>query len=394
MYRDYALIAIKNLISRKVRSWLTIIGIVIGVGTIIALIGISQGMQNAIEDQFKKMGVQNIRVVPSGLRGPPTGEIGLDNNVVDTVKRVKSVEYVNPVLINYANIKYRGEENFLMTNGYDPELSDKGFLDVDIDLESGRFFEPGDSNVVLIGNNVAHETFDQDVHAKNSIFINDKKFRVAGIFEPTDVDLDNRIYLPLNDARELFNQKDITNALTVKIHDGLDVEKSAQQIQEKLDRKFGKDEINVVTSKQLLNQFNSIIGIVQAVLVSVAMISLLVGAIGIMNSMFTSVLERTKQIGIMKAIGARNSDVLLFFILESGFIGILGGVIGAIIGQGIAQLVGIGAALGGFPLLKIEADYFLILIVLCVSFLIGMISGIIPAIRASKLKPVDALRYE
>ncbi|MEK6905955.1 MAG: FtsX-like permease family protein, partial [Nanoarchaeota archaeon] len=149
----------------------------------------------------------------------------------------------------------------------------------------------------------------------------------------------------------------------------------------------------VVTASQILEQINQILGVMQIVLVGIAAVSLLVGAIGIMNSMYTSVMERTKEIGIMKSIGARNSDVLQIFLMEAGLIGLVVGVLGTALGTGMALVIGPIAKEAGFHLV-IQIEYSVLAMGLVFAFVVGMLSGILPAYQASKLKPVDALRYE
>ena len=171
-------------------------------------------------------------------------------------------------------------------------------------------------------------------------------------------------------------------------------DKSKENNENKLERKRDDENFQVLSASQIAEQINSVLGIIQVVLIGIAAISLVVGGIGIMNSMYTSVLERTKEIGIMKSIGARNSDILMLFLLESGFIGLIGGVFGVLLGSGIGILVGKAAASAGYGILKIKISFGLIMFGLAFAIIIGMISGALPARQASKLKPVDALRYE
>ena len=168
-------------------------------------------------------------------------------------------------------------------------------------------------------------------------------------------------------------------------------------MQEKVKREFerqrGDKNIEVVTPTQILEQIGSILGVVQAVLVGIAAISLVVGGIGITNSMYTTVLERTKEIGIMKSIGARNFDVLAIFLIESGLMGLVGGFFGVLLGTGISLAIGKFSTEAGFKLL-VAVNPGLMLFGLLFAFIVGMISGSLPARQASKLKPVDALRHE
>lgn len=388
------LLAINNLRERKLRSWLTVLGIIIGIAAIVTLIFLGEGLENAITFQFEKMGISSIRITPGNLRGPPTGEIGFSDDIVDKVESVKEVEYVDAVLLNFATIKYSNEELFFYTVGYDTRLSDKGFLDTDLDVDEGRLFRLGDKGVAIIGYKIANDKFKKKINIKNNIEIEGRKVKVIGIFENTGTELDNRIYLPLETSREIFDSYGVVNALVVKIREGLDIEKAADSIRRRLERTMDENEFTVYTPQQLLDQMSAILDAIKIILSGVAAISIIVGAVGIMNSMFTSVLQRTRQIGVMKAVGATRKDILSLFLFESGLIGLGGGLIGVIIGISLAKLVEVIASNLGYALLVIRLDFVIIISVLLFAFVVGMISGFIPAYQASKLVPVDALRYE
>ena len=394
MKGEVFVLALSSLKERKVRNWLTILGIIIGIAAIVTLVFVGNGLENAIREQFSKLGISNIRVAPGNLRGPPTGTLGFNNSIVDLVENVKAVEYVNPALLNFATVEYNNKEEVLMTIGYDTKLSDKGFLDVDLKLEEGRFFRSGEKNGIIIGWKIAHDNFKKEILARSNININNIQFKVIGIFEKTGTDVDDRIYMPLEDARELFNKRDIVNVFVVKVKDGIDVEEAAEDIKRELQKHYEEEQFTVFTPKQLLSQLKSILGIVTFLLSGIAAISLVVGGIGIMNSMFTSVLERTRDIGVMKSIGATNKQILVMFLVESGLIGLIGGILGVVLGISIAEIVEIIAANFGFSLLAITLNFKIIVFMLLFSFGIGMISGVVPAYQAAKLKPVDALRYE
>jgi putative ABC transport system permease protein len=160
------------------------------------------------------------------------------------------------------------------------------------------------------------------------------------------------------------------------------------------DLKRGNEDFNVQTFEQVLETFSVILGIVQLVVVGIATISLVVGGIGIMNTMYTSVLERTRQIGVMKAIGAKDSHILLIFLFEAGIIGLFGGTVGVILGTIAGKTVETAASIAGYSMLRVALTLKIALTGLLFAFFVGVLSGIAPARQASKLNPVEALRYE
>jgi putative ABC transport system permease protein len=200
-----------------------------------------------------------------------------------------------------------------------------------------------------------------------------------------------------SDLKEALDIGDEQDIIVAKVSSGYDIESVAEAIKEKMrkDRKLkeGEEDFSVQTPVSAVQGVNNILNIVNLIIAGIAAISLIVGGIGIANTMYTSVLERTKEIGIMKAIGAKNSDILLIFLFEAGMLGMAGGIIGVLIGLGLSfgMSTAANSALGT-TLLKVTFSPMLIIGALTFSLTIGIISGVMPAIRASKLKPVDALR--
>lgn len=203
--------------------------------------------------------------------------------------------------------------------------------------------------------------------------------------------------MPIETVREMYAMDKEVSLVSVTVKDGFDVDAVAETIKKDLRRfrgeKEGEEDFSVTTSKQLIETFQSILGVITLFIIGIAAISLLVGGVGIMNSMYTSVLERTRDIGIMKAVGARNSDIIIIFLVESGVLGLTGGIagviLGAILGKG-AEIVAVASGVGIFrSYITIE----LVAASLSFSFIIGALSGLFPALEASRLKPVDAFRY-
>jgi putative ABC transport system permease protein len=380
--------------ARKVRTILTILGIIIGVAALVGLVTLSRGMNSAVQYQFEKMGISSIRVVPGGLTGPPSGSLGLSIDLKDKIENVNGVEYANPVMIDYASVEYNKKNEICMVESYDTKLSGQAFLDMDLKTEEGRYFNSGEQGVAVIGYKIAHEIFNKEISVRNTILINGQKFKIVGIIENSGTEADSRISIPLNDAKILFNKEDFVNVFIVQTTSGVDTEAVGAKIEEELLKSMQEDEFDVFTPEQLLKRIGAMLGVIQLVLGAIAAISLVVGAIGIMNSMFTAVMERTQEIGVMKAIGATEGTILYFFITEAGIMGITGGVIGVIIGTIFSYIIQIGATLAGYSLFKVQIDVWFIGGVILFSFIIGIIAGIIPSYRAAEMKPIDALRYE
>ena len=395
MIQDYFVFAVNNILHRKIRSWLTILGIVIGVAAIIALISVSQGLKGSIEEQFSTFGANRLLISSQGFQGPGTASEGLTEDDVDTLKKLAEFEYVSPALFRTSEIEYANEVKFLSIGSLPAEDYTKAFSDVGIEIEEGRNIRPGEKKVALIGYRVANDAFDKRILLRSKILINKEEFRVVGILkEVGNPEDDNSINIPLEAFREVFDEPNKVNAIIAQAKDGVDIEELQEKVERELEKARDDENFQVVTAAQIAEQINTVLGVIQFVLIGIAAISLVVGGIGIMNSMYNSVLERNKEIGIMKSIGAQNKDILLIFLLESALLGLAGGLIGVALGVGIGQLVNVIAAQAGFGILKVPISLSIILIGLGFALIVGMGSGTLPAVRASKLSPVDALRYE
>lgn len=395
MIQDFIEFAINGIRHRKLRSWLTILGIVIGVGAIIALISITQGLQGSIEEQFETFGANRIFIAPKGFQGPGSQSEGLTKEDVETVEGVGDFEYVTPFLFRTEEIEFKNEVKFTTVFGMEAENLEKFFGDVDVETTEGRFIRGGEKFVALLGSRVPTDIFDKEVRIRNTIKVASEDFKVIGILESQgNAQDDNSITIPLDIAREIFDEPDDVDGMMAQVKSGLSIETVQKRIERRLEQARDDENFQVLTASQIAEQITQILGVFQIVLVGIAGISLVVGGIGIMNSMYTSVLERTREIGIMKAIGAKNSDILYIFLIESGIIGLIGGVFGVALGIGIAFLVEKIAAQAGFSFLQISASPFLIIFGLLFAVMVGILSGTLPAVQASKLRPVEALRYE
>jgi putative ABC transport system permease protein len=398
---DYFKLAFKNLRTRKVRTWLTMLGIFIGIAAVVSLISLGQGLQEAINEQFEMMGTDKILITPGGSFFGIGGGAELTKDDMEVVKKNKDVKGIAEFLYKVGKVEFRDEVKYTWVMGLPLGENKKIVEDIQsFDIEKGRDLEEGDKYKVVITYLINRgEYFDEEVTLRDKIIIEDKEFKVVGsvarIGNPDD---DSSIWIPIETARELLNEPDKVDMILVQVQKGKDPDKVAEEIKKEL-RKFrdveeGEEDFTIQTYQNLIDSFNTVFNIVQIVVIGIAAISLIVGGIGIMNTMYTAVLERTNEIGVMKAIGGKNSDVLLIFLLESGTLGLAGGAIGIGLGIGFSKLVEFIAVQTGTTLLKAYFPWYLIVGALAFSFIVGTISGIFPARRAARLKPVDALRYE
>jgi putative ABC transport system permease protein len=242
--------------------------------------------------------------------------------------------------------------------------------------------------------------FDKPINAGKKLEIEGKIFEVAGtvsqIGNPSD---DSQIYMPLETAQNMLDKKDSYDLIIAQSGPGADTTAVAEKIKDNLRRdrdiKVGEEDFSVETSEQLITTFNSVLGILLIAVVGIASISLLVGGVGIMNTMYTSVLDRTQEIGVLKAIGATDEDVMSVFVIESGLLGLIGGLIGVLLGTALSYVIQyIATVVLLTKLVQVYLDPLMLFGILAFSFIIGCISGLLPARRAAKMRPAEALRYE
>jgi putative ABC transport system permease protein len=401
---DYFVLALKNLKHRGIRSWLTLLGIFIGVTAVVALIGLGSGLQAAVGAQFGISSTQVLTVQAGGLNafGPPgSGAVNkLTTDDVDAIEKLSSVEIAIPRIISSGKMEYNNVVGFGMAiSAPGGENRRFAYEAMDLEAETGRMLKDGDTNKIVLGYNFWKDgdIFGKPILVGKSVLLQDEKFIVVGILEKRgSLLIDNMVLMndaPLRDLMEYGDDVDII-AVKAKSEDVMD--KTKEDV-EKLMRKrrdvdAGSEDFEVSTPDAMMETVNSILGGVKAFIIIIASISILVGALGIVNTMTTSVLERRKEIGIMKAIGAKNSQVFMQFFFESGMLGFIGGLVGIIFGTliSVAGILGINNFLGAE--LVPAVDFILIGGALMGSFIIGAVAGIVPAMNAANQNPVEALR--
>ena len=404
MISDYFTLAFRNLKHRGVRSWLTLLGIFIGVTAVVALISLGNGLQLAVSSQFGVSATELISVQAGGVSGfgpPGTGVVDvLTSKEFDAIEKLSSVKNAIKRYISSGKLEY----NDIVIFGYAtsvPDGEDRAFLYEQLEKGpiAGRFLKDGERGKIFLGYNfyVDKVGLDKEITPGKTVLIQDKKFEVVGILDKKGSFIfDNAVYMNDDDFLELFNYGDEIDIIAVQPTDKNELGKTKADIEKSLRKvrnvKEGEENFEVSTPEASLATVNSILGGVKAFIVIIAFISIFIGALGIVNTMTTSVLERKREIGIMKAVGARNSQVFWQFFIESSLLGLLGGIIGATFGT-ILGVVGV-QALNNFigSELSLNIDFVFIFITLLGSFIIGGIAGIVPAMRAAKQNPVEALR--
>lgn len=404
MITDYFNYAFKSLKNRGLRSWLTMLGIFVGIATVVSLISLGQGLQDAMTEQFEMMGTNIIYIAPgsslfSGMGGSAVTLTDKDKAVIE---KVRGVELVGGIISKVASVRYKGEVKYTFVSGLPTDKAQKIIEDMQqVRIDKGRKFNPSDKYATIIGHMIAGgDFFKQEVDIGDKIEVNGRNFRVIGSIESLGNSQDDTsLWIPLETAKEVFETSDYY-ALMARVKDNYKPSDVAEDIKEKLRKernvKKGEEDFIVQTSEELLESVGVVLDAVQWFLIGISAISLLVGAIGIMNTMYTSVLERTREIGVMKAVGAKNSDITTLFLIESGVLGMTGGLVGCLLGIGLSRSVEIAASrlLSSSALLKAHISIELVAGALLLSFIVGCVSGVLPARQAAGLKPVDALRYE
>ncbi len=379
------------------------IGIFVGIAAVVALISLSQGMQTAISEQFLGLGTDKIIVqAEGGGFGPPgTGvPVYLTEDDKNHISKVKGIDLAVGRLIRIVQIEFKNQINYhyAVTLPDDTQERDLVIEANDYQLAEGRFPDKGDSSEILIGGNIAESLFDKPLELRNQLIVQGRDFKIVGILKKSgNPQKDDSIVLPEKALRNILDLQDEYDIIPARIASGEDLNLVTANVAKEL-RKFrdveeGKEDFVIQTPQQLLGILQNILAIIQGVLISIAAISLVVGGVGIMNTMYTAVVERTREIGILKAVGATPKKIQYLFLIESGFLGLIGGTIGVILGYTISKSIELIAG-SVYETLLIKADFSLFLMIgaLLFSFTIGALSGALPARQAAKLHPVEALR--
>lgn len=392
-------LSFSSLKANKIRAFLTMLGIIIGVAAVILLISLGSGLQNYITQQFESLGANSIYVMP--------GKISLDEGFSQgppnfagsklTITQAKEIKKLSDAIVDTAvgiemsaSMKYGNISKYARSQG----VTDNFFSMYNIEVESGRSLTKGDveekRKVVVIGATIKKKLFENIEPLGKKLLIGDRRYEVIGVTKEKGMlggnnDIDNAVYIPFTCAQEQFGMDNVMYIL-IKAQSKERIDEAKAITKRYLLKKLKEDDFTVMDQASLLSSINQILAVLTMALGGIAAISLLVGGIGIMNIMLVSVTERTREIGLRKAVGAKSSDILFQFLIEAVTLCLFGGIIGV--------SIGFGGSLIAKKFIPTTVPVWAVLLAFGFSSLVGLIFGVAPAAKAAKLDPIEALRYE
>jgi len=399
--KELIIYSLRNLWKRKSRSFFTILSIFMGIATIFIFISFGLGLYAYIEETIGETATDKILIQPKGA-----GAVGLSETFVltdddlEAVEKSPGVYEATGVYVKPAEVTQRGTKKYVFLIAYDPkkplviELSN-------IDIEKGRNLKRDDEGKVVLGYNymIKDRIFPEAYELNDVIEVQGKKLRIVGFYSevgsPQD---DSNIYIISDFVDELYPDENNSYSWIIARVDTKRIEETISNVEKNLrkarDLEKGKEDFFVQSFEEMIESYLNILNIIIGFVILIALISVMVSAINTSNTMVTSVLERTKEIGTMKAIGAKNSDIFKIFLFESGFLGLVGGIIGIFLGLVLSLIGGFVLDKLGWGFLQPSFPFYLFLGSVLFAIFTGAISGVMPALQASKLKPAETLRYE
>jgi len=396
---DYFRLSAGALRNRGKRSWLTVIGTLIGITAVVSLVSIGQGLERSVENELLELGGNKLFITPGG--GPASGftdsSFGIGQDELETVRGVNGIDTAVGGLSGAVRAEFREDRELVELRGLPTGRNLREAKEVfGLETVSGRYLSSGDTSSVVVESEEAENLFEDEVILRSDVALNGTDFNVVGKIETSDsIGNFQGFAMPIDKAREVLDREEGFDIIFAEALAGSEVPEVKSDVARELRNlrgsEKGEESFRIQTAQDIIESFQSQLSIIRSVLLGIGAISLLVGAVGIMNTMYSSVIEREKDIGVMKAVGATRKQILLLFTVESGMVGFVGGLMGAGLGLAISWLAG---ALIRSSLPLPYSPYIspgLIAGAVAFSFVVGMISGLLPAYKASRKRPVEAL---
>lgn len=395
--------AFKSIWAHKARSFLTMLGIIIGVSSVVTLMSVGEGVKKDIASEIESLGSNILIIVAGDIQGSSGGGFGQSTNIISgdilkeedvtAIEKVAEVEKAAPLALTGGTISYENEQ---FTNFMSIATISKMEGITSFEIAKGQFFRANEKrNVVVLADGARQEIFGDNEAIGKYITFQNEKFKVIGILKEigssdiiSDQSFDRMVVFPLEKIKQLTGKADIFRIIA-KVRDEYDVKEIAAKVEEKiLESHDNEKDFSVLTQDDIIDLLDTIFNLLTALVSAIASISLIVGGIGIMNIMLVSVTERTREIGLRKAVGATPIDILRQFLIEAVIITLLGGAIGVIFSYIATSLV------RRFSVLDPSITLHAIVLAAGISILVGIIFGLAPAITAARKDPIEALRYE
>ncbi len=398
LFSDLVKLTTSSFVSYRMRSFLTGLGIAIGIAAVILLTSIGEGLHRFVLTEFSQFGTNLITVQPgkTQTQGTSIGVIGsvrpLSLDDARALRHLPNVDSVNPGLMGNAELRANGKTRRTTVFGEGHDFSSAFSMKVLI----GSFWPDEDDEqaraVAVLGAKTVTEMFAGENPLGAYVHIGGQRYRVIGVMEPKGqilgLDMDDAVFIPAARAMELFNRPGLME-INVSYQPGTDVEEVKRQITRRLKERHGNEDFTLISQEQALEVLSSVLGVITFAVAALGGISLLVGAVGILTIMTMAVTERTAEIGLLRAIGARERQVLALFLGEAMILSALGGAMGLLAGIGIAQLIHLL-----LPVLPVHTPWLYAALAELSAVCIGLAAGVMPARHAARLDPVEALRVE
>lgn len=391
--------SLQNLKMRKARSLLTILSIFVGIMTIFIFISFGWGLFDYVNELSTGGSADKFMVQGKGSGAPGLSEIGFTDNDLDTVEKTRGVFEVSGYKYQVVEVKQDRINKFVFMSSINPK-TELLFESFNMNIEIGRGLKSGDVDKVALGYNyqIDNKIFPKGLDLNDRIEINGKKYDIVGFYEnlgnPQD---DSNIYITEDGFDKLFPDKDQYSIIVgrASIDDMTNtVERVEKDLRKERGEEEGKEKFSVQSFEDQLETFSLVLNMIIGFIILIAFISVVVSAVNTANTMITSVLERVKEIGVIKSIGAKNSEIFNIFLFESSFLGFVSGIVGVLVGWAFSSYAGKLLNNLGWGFLSPHFSWYLFAGCIVFATIVGAISGVVPAYNASKLKPTEALRYE